>query len=88
MKLRNAFIYILVLFLAISCKEKQKEAGESASVKNEQGSIVVNLTKAQMDQAGIVLGKVKDTILNEEILANGMIDVPPQNFATVSAPMG
>lgn len=54
--------------------------------KTEQNSIIV--TDAQYTAAGIELGKMQSMPLSRKLQVNGMLDVPPQNLVTVSAPMG
>jgi cobalt-zinc-cadmium efflux system membrane fusion protein len=49
---------------------------------------VVELSPAQIKTAGITLGKIEDRQISGTIRANGILDVPPQQLVSVSAPMG
>jgi len=48
----------------------------------------VTLTEEQINQAGIQVGYGKDTLISNELLVNGVVDVPPQNIVSVSFPLG
>jgi cobalt-zinc-cadmium efflux system membrane fusion protein len=49
---------------------------------------LVELTEAQFENAGIVLGKVEMKNMSNTLAVNGVLDVPPQNMVSVSAIMG
>lgn len=49
---------------------------------------VVELTPDQIKTADIKLGKVKQKQISGTIKVNGLLDVPPQQLVSVSAPMG
>jgi cobalt-zinc-cadmium efflux system membrane fusion protein len=49
---------------------------------------VAELTADQAKMAGIVMGSVEMRTLSNLIKINGMISTPPQNIATISAPLG
>jgi cobalt-zinc-cadmium efflux system membrane fusion protein len=46
------------------------------------------LTKGQMETAGVMLGKVEQKQISGTIKANGTLDVPPQQLISVSVPLG
>ena len=48
----------------------------------------VTISAAQARAAGITLGGFARQNMASEVLANGMIDVPPQNMVTISAVLG
>ncbi|MEX1238451.1 MAG: efflux RND transporter periplasmic adaptor subunit [Cyclobacteriaceae bacterium] len=52
----------------------------------EQNTIVV--TDAQYKAAAIEVGQIQNMPLSRKLQVNGMLDVPPQNLVTISAPMG
>ena len=54
-----------------------------ATVANE-----VTVTDEQFKSLGIVIGKPEQRSVSDQINANGMLDVPPQNLVTISAPLG
>ncbi|WP_210517781.1 efflux RND transporter periplasmic adaptor subunit [Hymenobacter terricola] len=48
----------------------------------------ITVSKAQVQAAGIALGGFTRQNMASEVLANGMIDVPPQNMVSISAVLG
>jgi cobalt-zinc-cadmium efflux system membrane fusion protein len=48
----------------------------------------ITISSAQAQAAGIVLGGFTRQNMASEVLANGMIDVPPQNMGSISAVLG
>ena len=77
---------LLIAFVVLlgACKEKQINEGSSTTTPEDQ----VILTAAQFNSIGIQLGKLESRAVSSTIKANGMLDVPPQNFVTVSAILG
>ncbi len=71
------------LFLSCSSPKKQEEKIE----QKEEIADVVTLTKEQLKNANLVIGTLDNTILSEDIKANGIVDVPPMNMASVSSPI-
>jgi cobalt-zinc-cadmium efflux system membrane fusion protein len=67
------------------CRDsKQPEsAGEVSSNSN-----VVVLTTEQSNNAGIAVGKAEQKNISALLKVSGVIDVPPQNMVSVSAPLG
>ncbi len=57
-----------------------------AAIVADQGT--VRLTAAQSANAGIVIGRVQRRSLGVLIPVQGVVDVPPQNMVSVSAPLG
>ncbi|MBS1490097.1 MAG: efflux RND transporter periplasmic adaptor subunit [Bacteroidetes bacterium] len=78
---------LVVFFLALlACSSKSKEPhapAESVSAGKE-----ITLTEEQYRSISIELGSLEVRSLSETIKANGMLDVPPQNLVSVSAPLG
>ena len=80
-------LYLVLIFFVFSCSSKQ----ENPSVlENEasSSSSKFELTKDQIDLAKIKLGKAEINVIQNYIECVGMVDVPPQNRATISAPLG
>ena len=80
--------WIIVLFplwglggFACSPKKEVKEETQ------ETVADIVTLTPEQVRNAHIVLGNFDQTMLSEDVKANGMVDVPPMNMASVSVPI-
>ena len=79
-----SIIVILSVFIS-SCANKAEET------KQEEKPIETNsveLTNNQFKVADVTLGKIEMKALSGAIKVNGMLDVPPQNLVSISAPMG
>lgn len=90
MKYIHLVIPLLIAFL-LSCNKQQeteKEELPTLSQENlEKGKRIVNLTAEQVNMAGIKSGKVLQKNIASSIKANGIIDVPPKNIASIHALM-
>ena len=77
---------LLSLFI-ISCSDKKTDMNlpQEKSVGNTENT--VELTNEQFKIAEITIGKIELKSLSGAIKVNGMLDVPPQNLVSVSAPM-
>lgn len=73
---------ILILTGCNSSSEKQVDS--APIVKGDE----IQLTTEQMKLAGITIGTVVDTVLSGTLHVHGRIDVPPQNLASITVPMG
>lgn len=80
----------LVLFLAIAaCKPgSEKEAAEAGVEHAAEETNHVVLTAAQYETAGVETGGFSVRKLSGTVAANGVIDIPPQNLVSISAPLG
>lgn len=67
--------------------DRHAESEHAESEHAGDGS-TVELSVAQYQSAGIELGTVQSRNLNYLIRASGLLDVPPQNSFSISAPMG
>jgi cobalt-zinc-cadmium efflux system membrane fusion protein len=76
------YIYSL-LILAVSCKNDVKN-----QTKEQVENSTVELTSAQYKSAQIETELISLREMSSLIRVNGIIDVPPQNMYSVSAPMG
>ena len=76
---------ILIAFLSFSCskEENTEETFETDALKTE-----ITLNDAQYKNAGIQVAEPSYENLSSKITVTGVIDVPPQNTASVSAPSG
>jgi cobalt-zinc-cadmium efflux system membrane fusion protein len=85
--MKSILLHATLLSLLFSCSSKVgKEAVEvkdSPTVSN-----VVSLSKAQLDLAKLVIGKLEPVQMHKTLQVNGFVDVPPQNVLSVSIPMG
>jgi len=79
-----ALFFIAVLFA--SCGSKTEETKQEEH--HEEEVSVVELTPEQVKIINLKLGKIEMKDLSGAIKVNGMLDVPPQNLVSISAPMG
>lgn len=82
-------IYSLLIaqfIILFGCGEKK--TSETAITDTEASDSNISITKEQFNNSGMVLGKLEEKPFPVTIQTNGMIDVPPENRAVVSATMG
>jgi cobalt-zinc-cadmium efflux system membrane fusion protein len=79
----TSFLFSLVLVLFGSCDDTKKEATD-----NKTDNLLIQITQAQFTQGKMLLGGFEEKAFPNTILANGTIDVPPENRAVVNASMG
>ena len=85
-KLFALLLLSTVTALVISCGNASTEATPAEHHDEEDNT--VELTAKQINTAGIELGKVEQKQISGTIKVNGMLDVPPQQMVSVSAPLG
>jgi cobalt-zinc-cadmium efflux system membrane fusion protein len=85
LKIFTSLLLLLTLTLA-SCnlKEKPEAANTEASIENADQD-AITITENQFKSGGMELGKILMQEFNTVVKANGMLAVPPQNQADVSA---
>lgn len=83
-------ICFAILLAALSCSPMPEEEDENDTQASMPQRVAdeVRLTSQQVKQAGIELGSFDKRTMNTEIKANGVVDIPPQNMASVSAYLG
>lgn len=89
--MKNIVIVLCLLAGLPSCDrkvEKPVAVIEKEPKVKEQEPNTVELTKAQYETAGIETGTTTIRNLSDVVTANGVIDIPPQNLVSISAPMG
>ena len=92
--MKNILIVLFLLTGIWACGKKQEEKQQEQPAHQEQEhhegeeSNVVELTKAQYETAGVELGTASTRNLSDIVSANGVIDIPPQNLVSISAPLG
>src|SRR6478735_10142661 len=82
----NFFKYLLFLpfITLIACGHDQPVQSEAVT---EPIPDVVSLTDVQIKTAGITLGTVTSQNMQQTLMLNGVVDVPPQNTVSVSFPI-
>jgi len=83
--MKHIYIFIFSLVL-VSCGKSDKQTQSETDGQVNDNLVFVN--RAQFDSGKMQLGVLEEQVFNETIKANGMIDVPPQNRASVSTFMG
>ena len=83
---RYPFLYLLFLgFLLAACGNEKNS--ETLEITEEDSNQVV-LSKAQFETNGFTLDTLRERPFPEWIEVSGMIDVPPQNKAVITATVG
>lgn len=85
--MKNIFLISLTIIL-FSCTKSVEKKGVSAEPANATAPIMVDLSPAQFKMADIQWGKITTQNMSANIKVTGMVDVPPQNLISVSAPLG
>ncbi len=81
------YLFVLLALLLASCGRSEKSnLGESPDSSPDSNIIMVS--KRQFSEGGMKLDVLKRIEFKDEIQVNGTIDVPPQNKAVVSVPLG
>lgn len=75
---------ILVVTFIAACKNKESETEPS----NNTTDLTVTISRAQFESGGMRLGQITNESFPQTIRATGMIEVPPENKAVVSAFIG
>ena len=86
MNILSKILFFCFSLIILSCSTSS-EKKETASVIEKQSTEVV-LSDEQFKSIKIQLGSVESRSLSGSIKANGMLDVPPQNLVSISAPLG
>jgi cobalt-zinc-cadmium efflux system membrane fusion protein len=81
--MKNYILTIVVCLSLLSCSDTKQTETETAS--NET---TVALTDAQVKNAGITVASIEKQAIARLLKVNGVIDVPPQNMVSISAPLG
>lgn len=79
-------LLLITIIIAVGCKSAPKAEPEKENAVEENQSLT--LTPVQVKNAGIEIGELQRKIISEELVVNGVVDVPPQNIVSVSFPMG
>jgi cobalt-zinc-cadmium efflux system membrane fusion protein len=76
---------VLLLSLLSACSSGQEPAPAEAPAQAEN---TLSLTPEQFKNAGIANGRIERRSLGMQLPVQGVIEVPPQNLVSVSAPLG
>lgn len=89
--MKNIFFLLVVLIIATtSCGTKQEhnETGEEAGHDQHENTNTASLTSEQLKSIKLELGTIEKKQLTASLKANGILNVPNQNKATITALMG
>lgn len=84
MKTRNQIILAIGLLLSLACQESSSKVEKESS----QSDAFFSISKAAFHENAMRLIQAERISLNKRISCNGVIDLPPQNRATISAVLG
>src|SRR5687767_14526505 len=79
------FSITLVILALASCR---KESLEEHQHEEHEGEAHVAFTQEQFNTEGVQLGVIEEKQISGTIRVNGVLDVPPQQLISVSAPLG
>lgn len=82
--------YLLILAVALVAMSCGKSASteEEAEEHHEEETNTVEFTEGQFKNAGLKLSTIERKQISGTIRVNGVLDVPPQQLISISAPMG
>ncbi|MFN6945892.1 MAG: efflux RND transporter periplasmic adaptor subunit [Cytophagaceae bacterium] len=84
----TAFLSVLVIAIA-GCNRAEKQTNSAETHTEKEESIeYVTLTPTQIETVGIALGSFDTIAIKNLVKANGVLDLPPQNRATVTNILG
>ena len=77
---------LLIVSLALSCKEQPSDAGNLQQNKGDTG--IITLSRQQFEANDMAVSTPAEMRFPEAIRVSGMIDVPPENRVVISAVYG
>ena len=86
-KTKNLVLMVAMTLTLSSCSKDAREEVKDKQDHHDEVNIV-ELTEAQIKNAGLELGLVEEKQISGTIKVNGILDVPPQQLVSISAPMG
>lgn len=85
-KIINRIIIFSALIVLIGCNNDTSTIAVEEQLPEEVSR--VGLTDVQLKTAGVALGQIEEKQISGTIKANGVLDVPPQQLVSISAPLG
>ncbi len=83
--MKNTIILSILLAVLTACNTKPQEENKTASTVSEN---LVQMTDAQIKNAGIATGKIENKSISSILKLTGSVDVPPSNIVSISFPLG
>lgn len=87
----KSFLLFTIALATVACGTKpdaEEEKEEGAEDHHEEETNTVEFTENQFKTAGIEQGTVERKQISGTIKVNGVLDVPPQQLISISAPLG
>ncbi len=86
----KALTIILICFSTtmFSCSSTTNKSEETTGIVLSSTANQITLSEEQFKSINVQLGSLESRSLSGNIKANGMLDVPPQNLVSISAPLG
>jgi len=84
-KLYFIIVFAMTILMFTSCRSKNDQKGESHEILAENA---IELNAEQFSNADIQLGIIDWRTVSTTLKVNGTVNVTPQNFASVGAPLG
>ena len=81
--MKNYILPIIFLLTISSCSNNKDSVQEK-----ESNETTIELSDAQLKNAGIQVSSIEKKAISSLLKVNGVIDVPPQNMVSISAPLG
>ncbi len=85
-RLRYTYLIILLFLNVLACGENKNAKSSEDNMETPVDELVI--TGEQFEENGMVLSHLEERNFPMTVSTNGMIDVPPENRAIVSAVMG
>src|SRR5689334_21099634 len=82
------YTFPMAMLAALSACQKAKPEETPKVEETAVHADAVEFTTDQFATAGIQWGKIEPRALSGAVTVNGMLDVPPQNLVSISAPLG
>ena len=86
MRSDTLIITMLLLALALSCKEQAPDVGTEQQITEDVG--IITLSREQFEANDMAVSAPAEMRFPEVIRVSGMIDVPPENRVVISAVYG
>ncbi len=81
---KKSYIFLLFCtFLGLQCQEKPKNDTHNHETEGKSETITITLTNTQKNQIALKTQSFDTIMIGKEVVATGLIDVPPDQLATV-----
>lgn len=81
--MKNFKFIFLLIYLVTACGPEKVQEEEKVAVRE-----LLSLNAAQLKNAGLKTDTLQLKVLSRKVKASGRVEAPPQNYISVSAPLG